>query len=153
MCNLPEFGTQATPVARKEHRCTDCGGTIPLGRRYVSYTGRWNGEVATYRFHITCWEIRTACHRYMASEAGGRFTPEEMPAFGRLVEWTAYDAQEGGGYFPPWWPQRVDQAGVTWGVFISPAALATYVEAKEGRTAMTHTPSPWKHVTTPENAT
>lgn len=130
MCNLPEFSNRATPVARKDHKCGECGGMIPRGRRYVSYTGRWDGEVATYRFHRTCWQIREACHRHLTSEAGGRFRPEEMPAFGRLVEWTAYDAQEG-AYFPPWWPQRVDQSGVTWGVFISPAALAAYVETQE----------------------
>lgn len=44
----PEFFVQSRPMARSEHTCCECGGTIQKGERYGRYSGKWDGQIATF---------------------------------------------------------------------------------------------------------
>lgn len=60
-CERPEFFSGSWPVARKEHKCCECGQTIFIGEKYGSFTGKWDGDVDTNKQHLECEE---AC-RYL----------------------------------------------------------------------------------------
>lgn len=47
----------STPVARKAHRCQECGATIRPGERYSSYSGLWEGEWESGK---NCWPCHEA---------------------------------------------------------------------------------------------
>lgn len=48
----PSFFREESPVARKTHKCCECGGNIESGQKYQKEVGVWDGEFKTYR---TCW--------------------------------------------------------------------------------------------------
>lgn len=48
------FLTRREPVAALNHRCDECWRPIMRGERYVSITGKWDGELRTYRSHVLC---------------------------------------------------------------------------------------------------
>ena len=48
------------PVARKPHRCDDCGKPIEAGQKYSRLRGKWEGEFTTHLSHMDC---RDACYR------------------------------------------------------------------------------------------
>jgi len=52
------FCTETTPIARKEHQCCECAGTIHKGERYLKSSGVWDGEFNTYRQCWPCQEIQ-----------------------------------------------------------------------------------------------
>lgn len=41
-------------VAALNHRCDECWRPIMRDERYVSTTGKWDGEVETFRAHVLC---------------------------------------------------------------------------------------------------
>ena len=45
---------ESTPVARKTHRCDECGRTIPAGARYVNIGSLYEGRWTRYRAHPEC---------------------------------------------------------------------------------------------------
>lgn len=54
-CDLPpDFYSETYPVARKEHRCEECGGTIKVGEIYARCSGKWDGEFQSYVQHKAC---------------------------------------------------------------------------------------------------
>lgn len=42
------------PVARKEHRCMFCGGTIKVGQKYERQTNVYDGQVYDWITHEEC---------------------------------------------------------------------------------------------------
>ena len=52
--DVPEFFTETRPIARKDHRCAECGGPIRRGDRYLRTTGKWDGEVSTIKTCVHC---------------------------------------------------------------------------------------------------
>lgn len=54
---LPEFLTQATRKARKQHRCCECGAMIECGERYERHDGKWDGEMCTFKWCARCAEV------------------------------------------------------------------------------------------------
>lgn len=115
MSDLPEFMNERTSRARKQYQCCECGGKIVPGMMYKAITGKWDGEVATYRLHIICHEIAEAARTFFRTEAD--LFDDELPGIGELVERARDDADEG-DYFPPYWPS---------GVWISQGALRDHV--------------------------
>lgn len=79
-CEWPEFFTESLPVARKEHKCCECGLVIHRGQLYWRCTGKWDGDVSTHCQHIEC---RDAC--YSARGPSGDF--DECIGFGELRDW------------------------------------------------------------------
>lgn len=54
----PEFYSDAKPLARKEHKCCECNGTIAVGTRYFKASGKWDGVFETFRQCMPCHEIQ-----------------------------------------------------------------------------------------------
>jgi len=54
----PKFFTQERVVARKDHRCSECGETIPKGDKYERVTGLWGDSIDTFKTCLSCVEIR-----------------------------------------------------------------------------------------------
>lgn len=55
MCEVhPSFLVQSTPVARLVHECDECFRPIMRGEKHVATSGRWDGNVETYRAHVLC---------------------------------------------------------------------------------------------------
>jgi len=55
MCDEhPKFYRISEPIARLVHRCDECWRPIMRAEQYVAYSGKWDGEVSTYRAHELC---------------------------------------------------------------------------------------------------
>lgn len=78
MCELPEVSSSTHPIARKEHTCCECRGTIKPGERYYKFTGVWDAEWSTYKTCSDCEEIRDECDE--------GFCADECTPFGYLDE-------------------------------------------------------------------
>ena len=50
------------PVARKEHQCNICWGTIAVGDRYHRQRNIWDGEANTFKAHELCSAAWTKAH-------------------------------------------------------------------------------------------
>lgn len=51
------FQSESTPIARKHHRCCECGGHIKVGEKYIRSSGVWEGDFYSYKFCPICNEI------------------------------------------------------------------------------------------------
>lgn len=61
MCDdIPEFCTVADVRARKPHQCCECRDEIAKGEIYERQSGKWSGDLATYKTCLTCRDIRNA---------------------------------------------------------------------------------------------
>lgn len=49
-----ECSTFTLPKARKEHKCDLCRRTIPMGTKYVRFSGKFNGDYFDYKYHTEC---------------------------------------------------------------------------------------------------
>jgi len=58
--DYPEFYVEEYPVARKEHKCCECGEMIKKGQKYQKAIGKWDGDFDTYKTCMTCLKIREA---------------------------------------------------------------------------------------------
>ena len=56
--DMPSFMTDKVRVARKEHRCTECGETIRVGSRYENTAGVWAGQFSVWKTCASCKDIR-----------------------------------------------------------------------------------------------
>lgn len=78
-CDLPEFYDWSEPVARKVHRCCECDALINKGEKHFHASGKWGGEVSSFRQHLLCME---AC-MFIRDELNGG----DCICFGELREW------------------------------------------------------------------
>ncbi|UCE99958.1 MAG: hypothetical protein JSV82_02515 [Planctomycetota bacterium] len=56
--DYPEFYNESTPIARKEHKCFECGRMITKGEKYHCASGKWNIKIETYKTCGDCLSIR-----------------------------------------------------------------------------------------------
>lgn len=56
----PEFYIRKTPLARKQHKCLECGCIIVVGERYENVRAKWEGVVSTCKTCPDCVELRKA---------------------------------------------------------------------------------------------
>jgi len=56
--DAPSVYNTTHPVARKEHRCEECGETIGKGQKYELYKSLFDGRWSTTRTCLSCAEIR-----------------------------------------------------------------------------------------------
>ncbi len=78
-CEIAEFYNWSEPVARKEHRCCECSAPIRMGEKHFVATGKWDGQLSTFRQHLLCCETSM----YVRDKLNGG----ECICFGGLVEW------------------------------------------------------------------
>jgi hypothetical protein len=55
---IPEFFNEEVVQARKEHKCYECRRTIEKGWYYHRSTGKWDGQVSTYKTCNRCTMIQ-----------------------------------------------------------------------------------------------
>lgn len=48
------------PIAKKEHRCYECGRAIQPGEQYLYETFYWEGKFEAHKTCADCWSIRTS---------------------------------------------------------------------------------------------
>lgn len=53
-----EIFSDGIVTARKDHACVECRAAITIGTRHESTSGKWDGDVRTYRTCLMCVEIR-----------------------------------------------------------------------------------------------
>lgn len=58
--------SKSTVKATKNHRCLECGETIPKGSKYERVKGVWDGSWSTFKTCLSCVEIR----EHFACETG-----------------------------------------------------------------------------------
>ena len=56
----PEFYNAKDVVARKQHKCSECGEDIKAGETYEYLFGKWGGETTTYKTCSDCLNLRFA---------------------------------------------------------------------------------------------
>lgn len=49
-----DFYTLKYPVAKKEHKCSLCGGTIKIGEQYKRYSGKYEGDMFDHKYCADC---------------------------------------------------------------------------------------------------
>lgn len=54
----PSVFNETAPVARKEHRCTECGRAIQRGEKYQCAWGIWDGMAETFKTCPRCLALR-----------------------------------------------------------------------------------------------
>ena len=54
----PEFVSITRPIARKSHKCCECGCAIDKGDRYEYVAGKWEGYLDTFKICVHCLVIR-----------------------------------------------------------------------------------------------
>ncbi len=54
----PDFFVEEWPVAKKEHKCCECGEAIKPGQKYHKVAGKWEGDFSTYKTCMPCHNIR-----------------------------------------------------------------------------------------------
>lgn len=82
-CELPEFFSASYHIARKKHVCCECAAPILPKEKYGAFTGKWGGDVNTYKQHLDC---ESACVFIRDN-----FNSGECISFGELGEvWKEY---------------------------------------------------------------
>jgi hypothetical protein len=56
--DAPDFLNEQELVARKQHKCRECGVVIATGQQYLRTSGKWDGRMDTIKTCQPCAEIR-----------------------------------------------------------------------------------------------
>lgn len=68
MCEMPAVYSESNPVARKEHKCCECCGTIKPGEKYQVIKGIWDGQCQTYKTCPECAVLREVINKGLHGE-------------------------------------------------------------------------------------
>lgn len=69
----PEFFSEKFVVAKKEHKCCECGKTIAVGAEYEYVSGKWDGSFGSFKSCIKCSDLRIALAEVSCPYYGGLF--------------------------------------------------------------------------------
>lgn len=63
----PEFYRQKTVTGRKGHKCSECGRIIEKGEKSEAVSGKWDGDIRSYRTCEDCLSARSEffCDGYL----------------------------------------------------------------------------------------
>lgn len=61
---MPQEINRTNPIARKQHRCDFCGGTIEKGEMYDRAVYTFDGSVYTWKSHLHCLNIASEIDDY-----------------------------------------------------------------------------------------
>lgn len=62
-CTVPEFCRAVVRVSRKARACCECSAGIDPGERYLSVSGKWDGNLGAYDVCLFCEELRDEAQR------------------------------------------------------------------------------------------
>ena len=51
---MPILFVERHPIAKKTHKCCECGGNIKPGEKYYRATGVWDGELSSFKICPDC---------------------------------------------------------------------------------------------------
>lgn len=71
----PEFFNETRHKAKKEHVCCECWTKILPGEFYFKSSGKWDGELRSYKQHTWC---RAACTHLSDNDVDGCIAFEGM---------------------------------------------------------------------------
>jgi hypothetical protein len=54
---VSDFYNEATPIAKKDRKCSLCGRSIPKGAKYKKLTGKFEGDFFSSSLHFNCLKI------------------------------------------------------------------------------------------------
>ena len=80
----PDFYTDKWYKTRKQHRCDECTKAILIGQTYLRASGKWEGEIQTFKTCEDCEELRGQITRIELSR--GCSPSESTPGHGQLME-------------------------------------------------------------------
>jgi hypothetical protein len=82
---ISEFYNESTPRAAKPYLCCECRAAIGKGERYECVSGKWDGEVSTFRTCLSCAEIRKAfcCHEWTITTLWDDMDEQVFPEWNR----------------------------------------------------------------------
>lgn len=83
----PSVFDESTPTARKEHRCSECGGVIAKGVKYKRVFGVWDGCADSFKICPACDELRERIVEHELAE--GCDEDESHCPFGQLGQYLA----------------------------------------------------------------
>lgn len=116
MCEMPKCLTEATPKARKRHRCCECNGWIEPGETYHRYTGVWD-DPATYKVCRDCEALRAKLDEGAPYDERTPFTGlSETASEGggdALLEFLAIMRRRGTSVHPSWERAEAELIGAT----------------------------------------
>lgn len=72
-CEMPEFYDEREVRAAIEHKCCECRRPIVVGEIHRKCTGKWDGEIQSYRQHIACWKFARKVNHDILGECGVPF--------------------------------------------------------------------------------
>jgi len=96
----PEVYRATRPIARKDHRCSECGGKIAQGERYENVFGVWDGypdliktcvyclaarDLVESRIECFCWEHNNLLENIIETIRDSNDTPGLQMAVGRIL--------------------------------------------------------------------
>lgn len=62
MCNCdgdrPDFFNEKTVTAKKQYKCCECRTPIVIGERYMRSSGKWDGDVCSFKTCLSCNEAK-----------------------------------------------------------------------------------------------
>ena len=82
MCDMPAAFRQKERVARRDHECCECYGTIKAGTRYMYSSGVWDGQGSSFKTCLRCDAVRddgSVLARLVDFDCG--------PPMGDLAQW------------------------------------------------------------------
>ncbi len=79
MSEYPEAYTEEWRLARKPHKCCECGGTIFYKEKYNYCSGVWDSQGRSYKTCKDCYDLR--------QEISEDFSYDERPCFHDLWEY------------------------------------------------------------------
>ncbi len=64
---IAECFFESSPIAKKPHKCCECGRIIEPGEKYIRESGKWTGEFSVYKTCIDCFSVREEmfCEGYL----------------------------------------------------------------------------------------
>lgn len=123
-----EFHDVELVLARKAHRCTECGDDIAVGQRHERVKAMWDGSWSTFRTCLPCVAVRThfACEGWIYGEVWNDIAENMFPtmvAGGPCLEGMAPEGKakmfdqflawyfDGGYEQRAWWLEQDAKAG------------------------------------------
>ena len=79
----PDFCVERWVVARKTHRCFECGGVIAARERYHRTHGKWDGDMKVYKTCAFCQTLRSTfyCEEWVYGGLWGDIHESLFPRF------------------------------------------------------------------------